>query len=198
MNYLAHAYLSFNNTDILTGNMVADHVKGKVALEKLPEGIQKGIILHRKIDEFTDFHPATQRAKVWFREDYHLYAGAILDCLYDHYLANDPLYFKNDEALKLFSQNTYQQLAQNEAFFPERFAEYFPYMRQHDWLSNYRNLRGIRKSLGGLEQRAKYMPSADKAYELFITNYYALNQSFFELMDDLVPFVKRESTALVS
>ena len=195
MNYLAHAYLSFGDPDILTGNMIADHIKGKVALEKLPEGIQKGIVLHRKIDEFTDFHPAVQRAKIWFREDYHLYAGAILDCLYDHFLANDPLYFKNEEALKAFSQETYRQLETNAAHFPERFTAYFPNMRQYDWLSNYRNLRGMQKSLGGLEHRAKYMGSADKAYELFITNYYALNQTFFELMDDLVPFVKRESTA---
>jgi len=197
MNYLAHAYLSFGNKDILTGNMIADHVKGKIALAKLPEGIQQGIKLHRRIDEYTDFHPATQRAKIWFRADYRLYAGAIMDCLYDHYLANDPLYFKNEEVLKQFAQTTYAQLEENAAFFPERFVNYFPYMRDQDWLSNYRTIRGIKQSLGGLERRAKYMPSADKAYELFITNYYHLNQCFFELMNDLAVFVKKElSTGL--
>ena len=36
MNYLGHAFLSFNNADILTGNMIADHVKGKLALDKYP------------------------------------------------------------------------------------------------------------------------------------------------------------------
>ena len=29
MNYLAHAYLSFGNEDILVGNMISDFVKGK-------------------------------------------------------------------------------------------------------------------------------------------------------------------------
>jgi acyl carrier protein phosphodiesterase len=29
MNYLAHAYLSFNEPGILTGNMISDFVKGK-------------------------------------------------------------------------------------------------------------------------------------------------------------------------
>ncbi len=29
MNYLAHAYLSFNDPDVLAGNMISDFVKGK-------------------------------------------------------------------------------------------------------------------------------------------------------------------------
>jgi acyl carrier protein phosphodiesterase len=29
MNYLAHAYLSFGEPDILAGNMISDFVKGK-------------------------------------------------------------------------------------------------------------------------------------------------------------------------
>ena len=79
MNYLGHAFLSFGDGDILTGNMIGDHVKGKIALEQYPDGIKKGIMLHRKIDEYTDLHPATQRAKLPFREVYGLYAGAIMD-----------------------------------------------------------------------------------------------------------------------
>ena len=194
MNYLAHAYLSFGAGEILTGNMIADHVKGKKALDTFPEGIKQGIILHRHIDEFTDMHPATLRAKIWFREDYRLYAGAILDSLYDHFLANDPRHFADSTALKEFAQDTYRKLETNAAYFPEGFKAYFPHMRDHDWLSNYRNVVGMKRPLDGLARRAKYMPSADKAYEIFITNYYALNQCFFELMDDLVPFVKRALT----
>lgn len=194
MNYLAHAYLSFGDDQILTGNMVADHVKGREKLQAYPEKIRQGILLHRSIDAFTDEHPATLRAKIWFREDYHLYAGAVLDVLFDHFLANDPRYFENSLALKSFASHTYRQLAQNADHFPPGFAGYFPYMRDHDWLSGYHNLAGMRQSLGGLQRRAKYMVSPDKAYEIFITNYYALNQCFFELIDDLVPFVKRALT----
>lgn len=195
MNYLAHAYLSFGHEGILTGNMIADHVKGQRALEAYPEEIHKGIDLHRKIDAYTDEHPATQRAKVWFREDYHLYAGPIMDTLYDHYLANDPRYFPDDRALKAFTQQTYRALQKNQAHLPLTFAGYFPHMQEHDWLYNYRNLMGMQRALNGLSRRAKYMGPAEKAYELFITNYYALNQCYFELMDDLVLFVKRELTS---
>jgi len=192
MNFLAHAYLSFGNTDLLTGNMIADHVKGRAALAEFPEGIQQGMLLHRKIDAFTDEHPATQRAKVLFRPDYHLYSGPILDVIFDHFLANDPQHFASQEALKIFTANTYKNLESNEAYFPQAFANYFPYMKEHNWLLGYRNLQGIQKALKGLERKAKYLGDTQKAYEIFIGYYYQINQAYFELMDDLVKYVKNE------
>lgn len=65
MNYLAHAYLSFGNPEILMGNMISDFVKGKTKFD-YPVGIQKGIALHRMIDNFTDTHAATKEAKEFF------------------------------------------------------------------------------------------------------------------------------------
>ena len=192
MNYLGHAFLSFGNGDILTGNMIGDHVKGKAALEQYPGEIKKGLMLHREIDGYTDVHPATQRAKLIFREDYGLYSGAIMDTLFDHYLASDPKYFKTKEALLEFTQNTYQQLQNNAAYFPPDFAAYFPHMKQHNWLYNYRNLKGMERSLNGLARRATHMPPIHKAYEIFVANYYHLNQCYYELIDDVIKFVKIE------
>lgn len=192
MNYLGHAYLSFGDAEILTGNMMGDYVKGKLALAKYPENIQKGLLLHRKIDAFADNHPANQRAKVWFRNDYGLYSGAILDVLYDHFLANDPKHFASKDALFNFSQQTYNQLSANSQYFHERFAYMFPYMQKENWLYGYYNLRGIQQSLGGLSRRAKHLPPVDKAYATFITQFYQLNQCYYEFMDDLVKFVKLE------
>ncbi len=192
MNYLGHAYLSFGNAGILTGNMMGDYVKGKLAVAKYPEEIQTGLMLHRKIDAFADTHPSNQRAKVWFRNDYGLYAGAVLDTLYDHFLANDPKHFPSQEALFTFSQDTYSKLAANQQHFPERFAQMFPYMQEHNWLYNYRTLRGVQQSLGGLARRAKHIQSVDKAYATFITQFYQLNQCYYEFMDDVVTFVKLE------
>ena len=65
MNLLAHAYLSFNNQPVLVGNMISDYVKGKKKFSYDP-AIQKGIELHRAIDEFTDHHPATAGSKKVF------------------------------------------------------------------------------------------------------------------------------------
>ena len=196
MNYLAHAFLSFGDADILTGNMIADHVKGQKPLEALPEGIANGIRLHRKIDAFCDIHPAVARAKVWFREPYHLYAGPILDTLWDHFLANDAAAFPSEEDLKSFTLKTYAQLELTAEWHPETFRQYFPYMKEHNWLFNYRNLRGARRSLEGLGRRALHIPPLQEAYEIFIGRYYQLAQCYYELMDDLLVYVKKETSAL--
>ncbi len=77
MNYLAHAYLSFNDPEILVGNMISDFVKGKKKFD-YPTGIQAGIMLHRIIDTFTDNHPCTGKAKS-FSAPLRLYSGAFID-----------------------------------------------------------------------------------------------------------------------
>ena len=193
MNYLGHAYLSFGNADILTGNMIGDYVKGKlVAKELYPAGIWKGVMLHRKIDEFSDNHHATRRAKLFFRTDYGLYSGAIMDTLYDHFLANDPKIFANEAILAAFASDTYSKLASNSQYFPDRFATYFPNMCEHNWLYGYRMLKGMERSLNGLFRRAKHMPPPEKAYEIFISHFYELNQCYYELIDDMIGFVKNE------
>jgi acyl carrier protein phosphodiesterase len=192
MNYLGHAFLSYGDSELLTGNMIADHVKGRIALEAFPPGIKKGIELHRKIDGRADMHPATLRAKLLFREDYGLYAGPITDVLYDHFLANDPKLFPSDTDLLSFTEKVYSQLQQQEQYFPPKFAEYFPHMKQHNWLYGYRSVKGMERSLNGLARRALYMPPPEKAYEIFISNYYLLNQCYFEFIDDIIGFVKIE------
>jgi acyl carrier protein phosphodiesterase len=196
MNYLAHAYLSFGDTGILTGNMIADGVKGQKPLEQLPKGIADGIRLHRKIDAFSDNHPAVGRARVWFREAYRLYAVAVLDTLWDHFLANDPSAFPAEADLKQFTRKTYAVLDTTAEWHPEMFKRFFPHMKEHDWLYNYRNLQGARRSLQGLERRALYIPPTQEAYEIFIGRYYQLNQCYFELIDDLREYVKNETLAL--
>ncbi|MES2704738.1 MAG: ACP phosphodiesterase [Bacteroidota bacterium] len=192
MNYLGHAFLSNNDGEILTGNMIGDHVKGLKALEAYPPRVKAGLMLHRKIDSFADVHPATQRAKLLFRQDYGLYSGAIMDTVNDHFLANDPKYFLNDAALFSFTQSVYLQLEKNAEWFPSRFAEYFQHMRTHNWLYHYRTLKGLERSLSGLHRRALHMPPIDKAYEIFVSNYYYLNQCYFDLIGDVVDFVKIE------
>src|ERR1043165_9218440 len=109
MNYLAHAYLSFNEPEIIVGNIISDFVKGRKKFD-YPGPVQNGITLHRLIDEFTDVHPATQKAKLVFRPDYRLYAGAFTDIVYDHFLANDKSEFPEENSLKNFSGVVYSTL----------------------------------------------------------------------------------------
>lgn len=177
MNYLAHAYLSFNHPEILTGNMISDFVKGKKKFDYSPE-IQKGIALHRAIDEFTDFHPVTQKAKSYFKKEYRLYSGAFVDVVYDHFLANDKTVFINAAQLDSFCQATYIHLNDNNEVLPAPFLKMLPYMQQQNWLFHYSFREGIEKSFGGLVRRATYLSESAIAYKIFNEQYEALEECY--------------------
>jgi acyl carrier protein phosphodiesterase len=187
MNYLAHAYLSFNHPEILSGNMISDFVKGRKKFD-YPNLIQKGIALHRAIDEFTDRHEATKKAKTLFKPSYGLYAGAFIDIVYDYFLANDVKEFPQNR-LAEFSGETYQKLRKQEAFFPGRFHQVFYYMQLHDWLYNYQFEEAIRKSFRGLVQRASYMHDSSAADSVFGNHVDELQRYY----DDFFPSLKEFS-----
>ena len=176
MNYLAHAYLSFGDPDILAGNMISDFVKGKKKFD-YPDRIQIGIKLHRKIDEYTDTHPATRAAKELLKETAGPYAGPFVDIIYDHFLANDPYEFE-EGALNTFALHTYTQLENFEQWFPEIFRKFFFYMRTQNWLLNYKSTEGIHRSFQGLCRRAKYIDDPEPVFEAFLTHYEALKMAY--------------------
>jgi len=186
MNYLAHAYLSFNNADVLVGNMISDFIKGKKRFD-FSGHIQNGIMLHRSIDAFTDEHIATKQAKQFFKPVVGLYAGAFIDVVYDHFLANDKTQF-DDEGLLKFSSSVYTTLENYKNILPEKFAYMLPYMRSENWLYNYRTLNGTGKSFGGLMRRAKYLDNNNLPFERFQKNYNELNHYYNVFFPDVKQF----------
>lgn len=176
MNYLAHALLSFNEPQILAGNMISDFVKGRQKFE-YPVTIQKGIQFHRDIDAFTDTHQATAKAKEFFRPHYRLYSGPIVDILYDYFLANDENEFTN-ASLYAFTKTVYEDLDKQEHCLHPGFASLLPYMKRDNWLYNYRTKQGMQKSLGGLVRRAAYLTESDTAFYLFNQHEHALKECY--------------------
>jgi acyl carrier protein phosphodiesterase len=189
LNYLAHAYLSFDIPEILVGNLISDFVKGKKQYDYLP-GIQKGISLHRAIDGFTDSHPATREANAIFKPYYRLYAGAFTDVVYDHFLAIDESLFTG-ESLLLFSERVYRQVEEYAPQCPEYFRQMFPYMKTQNWLYNYRFRRGIEKSFNGLVRRAAYIEDSTMAFELFNRHYRELQSCFTGFFPEVQAFAKQ-------
>jgi acyl carrier protein phosphodiesterase len=186
MNYLAHAYLSLNNKEILVGNMISDFVKGNKKLD-YPVPIQKGITLHRSIDRFTDDHPATKQANRYFKPSVRLYAGAFTDVVYDHFLATGEDNWR-EISLADFSSGVYETLSAYNEFLPQRFREMLPYMRTQDWLFNYQYKWGIEKSFGGVARRALYLDNSIAAFEAFEKHYDELHQLSKEFITDVKKF----------
>ena len=188
MNLLAHAYLSFGQPEILVGNMISDFVKGKKQFD-YEIGIQKGIRLHREIDTFTDAHEATKKAADLLKPSAGRYAGAFVDVVYDHFLANDTTQFVTDESLQLFAKNTYLTLFEFVEMLPDRFDAMLPYMQSQNWLYNYKHFTGIEKSFAGLVRRAKYIDSSAETFVLFRKNYLGLQQCYNEFFPEIKAFV---------
>ncbi len=190
MNYFAHAWLSFNQPEILVGNMISDFVKGKKRFD-FSEGVQKGIMLHRNIDSFTDTHDTTREAKMFFKPAVGLYAGAFVDVVYDHFLATDINEFTDDTLLN-FSSEVYDQLEEHQSILPEKFNRILPYMKRDNWLYNYKSMHGIERSFEGLIHRAKYLNSSSLPFSCFKENYEALQNCYAAFSPDIKKFARHQ------
>jgi len=193
MNYLAHAHLSFFEPNILVGNMISDFVKGRKKFD-YSVGIQKGIILHRAIDAFTDANTETKTAKEFFKPVYRLYSGVFVDVVYDHFLACDNKEFPSSIDLERFSQQVYQTLQAHFSILPVGFQQMFPYMKTQNWLYNYKFNWGLKKSLEGIVHRALYLDESAIAFSIFNDQYIALKNCY----EIFFPELKKFATQLLS
>src|SRR3970040_933808 len=154
MNFLAHIYLSGDNDLMKIGNFMADGIHGK-HFDTFPEEIQKGIILHRSIDTFTDAHPIFRQSTKRLHANYHHYSGIIVDIFYDHFLAKNWSTY-SDEKLDHFAERCYQSLRDNYNDLTLKTQKMMPYMINHDWLSSYQNIESIESVLAKMDTRMKY------------------------------------------
>ena len=86
MNYLAHFHLSNNDTNLIIGNYIADDVKGKAYLNYSQE-IQRGILLHRRIDDYTDSHDIVLGSKDLIRHHQNKFTPVVMDVFYDYFFS---------------------------------------------------------------------------------------------------------------
>ncbi|MBX9735164.1 MAG: ACP phosphodiesterase [Chitinophagaceae bacterium] len=193
MNYLAHAYFSFDDPDILLGNMISDYIKGNKQYT-YPTAVQAGIRLHRQIDIFTDTHPATREIKKIFAPEVRLYAGAFTDVVYDHFLAIGEE--KTEQEWLNFTRRTYFLLEANSPLFPERFQKMFPYMKSQNWLYNYRFSWGIERSFEGVARRANYLQPNNACFALFEAHYKTIEAHAKPFLEDVKNFAQLQFTQL--
>ena len=154
MNFLAHIYLSGDNDLMKIGNFMADGIHGK-NFDAFPLEIQKGIILHRSIDTFTDAHPIFRQSTKRLHANYHHYSGIIVDIFYDHFLAKNWSTY-SDEKLENYSERFYQSLRDNYDLLTLKTKKMLPYMIDHNWLLSYQTIENIENVLARMDNRMKY------------------------------------------
>lgn len=181
MNFLAHIYLSGNNDLIKIGNFMADGIKGKDYM-KFSNDVKMGILLHRQIDSFTDFHTIYRKSKHRLHEKYGHYSGVITDILYDHFLAkNWNLY--SDVSLNRFVSAFYKSLQTNQEVLTESAKSILLVMTANNWLGSYKSIVGIEEILFQMNFRTKHktkMHEATKELKLYYSDFEAEFTEFFE------------------
>jgi len=186
MNYLAHIYLSGDNETIRIGNFIADHIKGN-KYKNFPEDIQKGVLLHRQIDSFTDGHKIARGSKRRLNEQYGLYKGVIVDILYDHFLAkNWSLYSKIP--LSDYTAAFYKLLMEHYEILPEKIMYMSKYMIRDDWLASYAHKEGIQKVLSGMNRRTGGISNMDLAINDLEAHYDDFEHDFTLFFQELHDF----------
>jgi acyl carrier protein phosphodiesterase len=176
MNYLAHIYLSGDDDFIRIGNFIADGIKG-TKYKKYSVPMQKGILLHREIDTFTDNNTIVKRSKRRLDDGYNLYRGIIIDILYDHFLAKNWSTYST-VPLEEYTQDFYDLLLKNFEILPDRIQHMMPYMIKDDWLTSYATLAGIKKVLYGMNKKTKERGEIHLAIHDLIENYAELEKDF--------------------
>ncbi len=176
MNYLAHAFLSNNNNDLLIGNFIADHVRGN-KFDELPGAVVEGIHLHRQIDSFTDAHPLFKSSKRFFYDGFEKYSGVLVDIYFDHFLArNFELY--SATALQPFSDHVYTVYSGAKIFLPQNSSRFLEYVLKNNIYMAYARLDGIERVLSHLSHRIGHTVQLQDSVHLFKKNEEQLAANF--------------------
>lgn len=132
---------------------MADSIRGH-SYDVYPEEIQKGILLHRSIDSFTDMHPVYRQSKHRLHEKYGHYSGVIMDIFYDHFLAKNWSAYSN-EKLEVYADTFYHLLKDNYEILTEKVKSMIPYMFARNWLVSYATIGGLQMIMFHMDHRTK-------------------------------------------
>ncbi|MFY2763156.1 ACP phosphodiesterase [Arenimonas sp. MALMAid1274] len=141
MNFLAHVYLARHSDDAMLGALLGDFV-GTAGIDLFKPEVQREILLHRKIDSYTDQHPAVQAMRALFPDGRRRYAGILLDVYFDHLLARDWAQY-SDVPLDVFSRHFYDVLMAHLPVLPARLQAIAPRIVEHDWFGMYRRRENV-------------------------------------------------------
>jgi acyl carrier protein phosphodiesterase len=190
MNFLAHIYLSGDDENIRLGNFIGDYIKGS-NYNKFPSAVKTGILLHRKIDHFTDSHPIVLQHKILFYKRYHKYAGIITDILYDHFLAHEWYKF-SDVSYDDYLEGIYEWLNSNILNIPSELRKLVPNIIHNNWFGAYKTIEGLESVLIGMSKGTSLPPENKFAIFIIQKHYHDLRHDFFRYFPELIDFVRNE------
>ncbi len=187
MNFLAHFFLSCDDPVLLTGNFMADFIQNR-DVKTLPEEVQQGVVLHRKIDSFMDTHPLVRQGSRRLHARHHKYAPVVMDIFYDYFLYQHWDEF-HDSAFQAFASHCYEILLDNLHLMPPALQTQTSGMINHNWLRNYTTKAGLRSTFRRLKKRTSKPQHLDGAVESLERDYELLDAEFLQFFPAIIEFV---------
>lgn len=168
MNHTAHCLLSYPDEQVLIGNFIGDYVKGRAWEAYSPE-VQRGILLHRTIDSFTDNHAAVRASVARVRPFAGRFSAPVVDILYDHLLC---LHWQKHTNLPFdeFAAWAYQGLDKGFDLMPPPLQKRWPDMRAGRFLNGYRTQTGLEWVMNMFRRRLPAGLQIDALLPFFFEN----------------------------
>ena len=202
MNWLAHLYLARHSDAAMLGALLGDFVFGSSGLDRFGDVERDEIVLHRRVDRFTDTHPAVTRLREHFADGRRRYAGVVLDVYFDHLLARDWTRWNapgiaDAMPLAAFTGRVYALLARRLDELPPRLQAITPRMAADDWLGGYRSRANVDRAVTRIAQRLSR--NGDRLVAT-LADFSAIESEAEAMFDgffvELQAFVTRERAAL--
>lgn len=191
MNYLAHLYLARHSGPAMLGALLGDFVKADITGQfDAPTATE--ILLHRRIDTYTDTHPITQEARELFTNGKRRYAGILLDVFYDHLLSTKWAAY-SEVALPEFIRQFYVILDSHRETLPGHLADIAPRMIHQDWLGSYGDFQGVEIAVHRISTRlSRNGHLLREGLQDLQVNYSALSSGFDRFFPELMAFTEAE------
>lgn len=158
MNWLAHMYLARHSDAAMLGSLLGDFAFGSSGLERFGQVEHTEILLHRRIDHFTDTHPEVVALRELIADGRRRYSGIVFDMYFDHLLARDwgrwmQLDPSQATPLAEFTRRAYRILRERFDELPPRLQAIAPAMTEHDWLGGYRVRANVDRAVSRIATR---------------------------------------------
>ena len=153
MNFLAHCTLAYPETGLIAGGFIGDFIKGPVP-DTLPEPLQAGLRLHRRIDAVSNRLPGIACSVRRINPKLRRAAPVLLDVVADHCLALRWDRHGHGD-LSTFAALAYDAIGAFEQFLPDQGRRYFRRFRDADVLARYREPRTVMRAMTYILERLR-------------------------------------------
>lgn len=192
MNFLAHLHLAHLADSSLSGNLLADFVRGNPATHYPPDVVE-GIYMHRRIDVMTDNLPEVREAREWFRHETRRVAPITLDVMWDHFLSRHWTQISPDFPLQAFVGYAHAQVATILPDSPPRFVNLNDYLWSEKWLERYRDMDFIQNVLNGMANRRPRLDALRDSWYDLDAHYDALEERFWHFYPPMMAQAARKA-----